>query len=1062
MAQLGEDHARIVFICDRLAPENLALLEDFLAAHRQRKAPALDVLIVALGPTSDGSARAAPALGDSAAGPDAPWLRLRHVDLGAEPSFARLAWPEQCSLLVRLVLQARPALVVNLDSVFFDSLIASWGPAVASGGTRTVRVSRARHAVDGSDGPLADWRNLICAEGRYSLALCRNAEVAEHLNAFFHGSGLHAVAADREMESNDGQSMGATLRGWLDVVPGAADAGKDSTGGPALPPAARPAREPDVTVVVSTRCEGYYLNPMLRALAATVSDAAEHGLCTEIVIATGRPGPRTNSILMSLARRWPEARVVETDLSDQGAIFNAGLAAARGRYLAVMPAAELVSPGWLARAVCRCQEAGADAIVHPHAVVECGAALRIGYQPDMESAACDLAHLAFHETWTAHALASRELFQRLPYRGMPAGCGYGHATWHWNCETVAQGCRHLTVPDTAVYRRAAGSLGESIPTLGRPEFLTLPPSRFFSARAWLRQGVAEGRALDIPAQWDELAYLNANPDVARAVGTGAYSSGYAHYRLHGRREGRVAVDKTGLAAARQPPPADWDDARYLGMYPDVAQKVAAGVWRSGYAHYCLFGRRESRAAAWTATAALGGPAAPARAPREQRLPTIPAWLRRRLSARSPCLDRFLEAASGAPSHAAPPLSRVLDQEMRTLAEMDPGLKPESVGAPVVVPPGDLWAANVYRAGWRTVAEARPTHIILAPALRPGGAERSMALCLDAILENPDNRPLVITTDSQDHPGRDRLPSRCTWLPFPTPAQAPDEERMEVLMRLLVNAGARTLHLFHSQLGWQALQCHAPALAERMRLFVSIFCVPPVTTGVNAGYAQHLGPLLPHLAGILLDNQGTATMLQELYGVPRARLAVLRHPAAAAPRFAGPSANSRLVLWAGRLDTDKRPDLLRAIAERLPALRFHVYGTPVLDDDSELRRLRAVPNIDYRGPFSGFDSIAAAPYHCFLYTSRCDGQPNVLLEAMQSGLLVVASDVGAVAEVVGDETGVLVRPADEPAAYAEAIGRTLRDGQTWRRVAANGQRHVAANFTTAAFRETLRTLPGYLS
>jgi glycosyltransferase involved in cell wall biosynthesis len=169
-----------------------------------------------------------------------------------------------------------------------------------------------------------------------------------------------------------------------------------------------------------------------------------------------------------------------------------------------------------------------------------------------------------------------------------------------------------------------------------------------------------------------------------------------------------------------------------------------------------------------------------------------------------------------------------------------------------------------------------------------------------------------------------------------------------------------------------------------------------------------------------------------------------------------------VLWAGRLDTDKRPDLLRAIAERLPALRFHVYGTPVLHDDSELRRLRAVPNIDYRGPFSGFDSIATAPYHCFLYTSRCDGQPNVLLEAMQSGLLVVASDVGAVAEVVGDETGVLVRPADEPAAYAEAIGRTLRDGQTWRRVAANGQRHVAANFTTAAFRETLRTLPGYLS
>jgi 2-deoxystreptamine N-acetyl-D-glucosaminyltransferase/2-deoxystreptamine glucosyltransferase len=50
----------------------------------------------------------------------------------------------------------------------------------------------------------------------------------------------------------------------------------------------------------------------------------------------------------------------------------------------------------------------------------------------------------------------------------------------------------------------------------------------------------------------------------------------------------------------------------------------------------------------------------------------------------------------------------------------------------------------------------------------------------------------------------------------------------------------------------------------------------------------------------------------------------------------------------------------------------------------------------------------------------EGAPTVLLEAMATGLPVVASDLGGVRELVADgETGVLVRPRD-PAAVAEAI------------------------------------------
>lgn len=1081
MAQLGEGSARVIFLCERLAAWDLEVIDDFLAAQRRRRAPAIDVVIIALGPSGDGALPASPAADDGEAwAPDAPWVRLRHVDLGAEPAFARLWEHERHSLIVRFLLQARPELVVNLDSAFFDTLIAAYGPAVASGGTRSVRVCHARHVADDVDGPFADWYNLMRAESRYSAALCRSPELAERLNAFYDGSGLTAASAGSTAGTGERRSMGATLHDWLvGSAPWSAGVADDSLAASTPPAAARPTAEPDVTVVVPTRFEGYYLNPMVRALASTVADAAGSGLRVEIVIVAGRPGPRTCRILATIASRRPDVRVVETDLDDEGANLNAGLAAARGRYAAVVPASELVSPGWLARAVRRCREAGSDAIVHPHALVEYGAAFRVGYQPDMDAAGSVLADLAFHETWTTHALAPRELFQRIPYRHVPAGSGYGHAAWHWNCETVAQGCRHLTVPETAVYRRAAGLAGESVPTLGAIAVVTLPPSRFFTAHAWL-QVVAFEPAAPRRADWDEVAYRRAHADVARAVEAGVFPSGYAHYRSHGRNEGRSAIGKgrrPNETAARPTPappqpstgpvPADWDDAAYLDAWPEVARAVAAGMFPSGYAHYCLYGRQQVRAASWAATTAASGAATAAPGvstarPPASRLPAaVPPWLKRGLPACPAGLYRIIAAAKPPPP-GAPLLTRWLDEEMRVLAEMDPGLNPRCVGAPYPVPPRDLWAAETYRECWRAVEAARPTHIFLAPALRTGGAELAMGLLIGTLLESPDNRPLVITTESR-HDGRgDRLPPRCTWLPFPAAAEGPVEERIEVLTRLLVNSGARALHLFYSQLGWDVLRRHAPALAERMRIFVSIFSVPPVAAGQGTGYALYLGPLLPHLAGILTDNQRAATALQEVCGVPREQVVVLRHPVAAAARFKGPNADGKLVLWAGRLDSDKRPDQLRAIAELLPDVRFHVYGAAVLDDNNEIERLRAVPNIDYRGPFAGFDAIPAAPYRCFLYTSTWDGTPNVLLEAMQAGLLVVASDVGGVGEVVDDDTGLLVRDADDPVAYAAAIRRTLEKVETWRRVAANGQRRVAETFTAAAFREALRSVPGYLA
>jgi hypothetical protein len=45
--------------------------------------------------------------------------------------------------------------------------------------------------------------------------------------------------------------------------------------------------------------------------------------------------------------------------------------------------------------------------------------------------------------------------------------------------------------------------------------------------------------LPVPPDFSEETYLSMNPDVAAAVKSGAFSSGFSHYILHGRHEGRL-------------------------------------------------------------------------------------------------------------------------------------------------------------------------------------------------------------------------------------------------------------------------------------------------------------------------------------------------------------------------------------------------------------------------------------------------------------------------------------------------------------------------------------------
>ncbi|HQT68606.1 MAG TPA: phytanoyl-CoA dioxygenase family protein [Acetobacteraceae bacterium] len=81
----------------------------------------------------------------------------------------------------------------------------------------------------------------------------------------------------------------------------------------------------------------------------------------------------------------------------------------------------------------------------------------------------------------------------------------------------------------------------------------------------------------IADMFDEEFYLGAYPDVRAAIEAGIFASGYAHFQLHGRAEGRPGA-----------PP--FDAAWYQSAYPWAVRDVEIGRARDFWQHYHKMGR----------------------------------------------------------------------------------------------------------------------------------------------------------------------------------------------------------------------------------------------------------------------------------------------------------------------------------------------------------------------------------------------------------------------------------------------------------------------------------------
>lgn len=198
--------------------------------------------------------------------------------------------------------------------------------------------------------------------------------------------------------------------------------------------------------------------------------------------------------------------------------------------------------------------------------------------------------------------------------------------------------------------------------------------------------------------------------------------------------------------------------------------------------------------------------------------------------------------------------------------------------------------------------------------------------------------------------------------------------------------------------------------------------------------------------VMTACEAFAADLHARLGIRSSRLSVHRSPIAANTskpvcdirdafrRELGLVPDARLVLSVGRLSSEKgHADLIRAMVEVRRTCDFQTMLLLVGDgpEEANLQKLCNQLGLEDSVRMLGYRRDVARCYEAadvFVLPSYSEGSPNVLLEAMDAGLPIIATDVGGVGEMIRHgENGLLVRARDVQG-IARSIVELLTDAE----------------------------------
>lgn len=367
------------------------------------------------------------------------------------------------------------------------------------------------------------------------------------------------------------------------------------------------------------------------------------------------------------------------------------------------------------------------------------------------------------------------------------------------------------------------------------------------------------------------------------------------------------------------------------------------------------------------------------------------------------------------------------EEMAALArEVDPTLHPEQFHArnpeTYLVPYDRALAGRIYFELMAKI-EGDVDAIVFVPWIKQGGADLGVLHHTLALSREYGARTLVIATEPSASPWASRLPPGVQFLEAGDALNRlrhVEQDAYAVLARLLVQLAPSTIHIVGSRHAWETVLHYGQAIGQATSIFASLFCDEYDRNGCRDGYAvRYLAQTYRWLSGVLTDNTASPREWQANLGVPPELFHVVPFPAPGTPVERTPTPEPRRLLWAGRLDRQKRPDLLERLARMTPEFHWDVHGASIVPGHgADVAGLTSLSNVTLHGGYQRFADIVRDDHIALVYTSQWDGLPNVLLEAAAAQLPIIAPDIGGISDFIDADR--LVSPFDDVDQYARCI------------------------------------------
>lgn len=381
-------------------------------------------------------------------------------------------------------------------------------------------------------------------------------------------------------------------------------------------------------------------------------------------------------------------------------------------------------------------------------------------------------------------------------------------------------------------------------------------------------------------------------------------------------------------------------------------------------------------------------------------------------------------------------------EIRKLAEIDPdvvAIGPDSVAVAKQFIATDINTRNTIQ--YRNILDnmtRRHRALIVLPRLGIGGAEKYAAYLWNS-LEGQGVPTQLITTDSYPADDRHALFTHDIFREMRTaPVYSMYEDirnawSRELMFALaLMRASFDYIFVINSELGLKTVAEFGLPLSSCSKLFVAFFSESPLAVG-SPFSARFLRETISY-ATVISDNKVAINKwINRVSPLYAPRFYCIPQPVNAPrqetltftldERSKRKSKRKRAkVLWFSRWEPFKATDVVISLAEQLSEIDFHVFGPGVTEAEAS----SAPDNIVFHGAAPSFDVVNLDEFDVFLFTSKFEGMPNVVLEAAARAIPIVASDVGGLRETFSEQDLRFVDMSDPDVvgSFAAAIRNSL--------------------------------------